>query len=106
MSTMKYKLLGIALVLFATTAMFAEKGEVVKRVDGCDYYAVYVPSGYAVLEWYGAADPDVGDWISGSFKSYGFHTFFINSGEETRAYVEDWGLSREEALEQLSEHCD
>lgn len=103
---MKYKLLAIALVVFATTAVFAEKGTVVKRVSGCDYYAVYVPSGYAVLEWYGGWDPDVGDWISGSFKTYGLHTFFINSDEETEAYVEDWGLSREDALEQLSENCD
>jgi hypothetical protein len=104
---MKYKLLLVAMVLFATTAMFAEKGRVAKRVSGCDYYAVYTPSsGYAVLEWYGGADPDEGDTITGSFRNYGFHTFFVNSDSETRAYVEDWGLSLDDALEKLSEECD
>ena|SRR5579863_7099769 len=88
-------------------AAFAEKGEVVKRISGCDYYMVDAPSGYAILEWYGGYDPDAGDSISGKFMTYGFHTFFVGySDEETRAYVEDWGLSKEDALEKLVDKCD
>ena len=78
-----------------------------KRVSGCDYYMVNAPSGYAILEWYGDYDPDEDDVIKGNFKLYGMHTFFVGtSEEETRAYVEEWGLGRDEALEQLSDKCD
>jgi hypothetical protein len=92
--------------LFCSTA-FAEKGEVVKRVSGCDYYMVDAPSGYAILEWYSGNDLDKGDSITGSFKVYGMHTFFVGiNDEETRAYVEDWGLSRDSGLEKLSDECD
>ena len=98
------------LVVFAALfcpAAFAEKGEVVKRVSGCDYYMVNAPSGYAILKWYSGCDPDQGDSIKGNFKVYGFHTFFVGANdEETHAYVEDWGLSKDEALEQLSDKCD
>lgn len=99
-----------ALVILAALfcpAAFAEKGEVVKRVSGCDYYMVDATSGYAILEWYGGNDPDEGDSITGNFKVYGFHTFFVGYNDvETRAYVEDWGLSRDSALEMLSDKCD
>jgi hypothetical protein len=106
---MKNVLLALALVVFIVIvpAAFAETGQVVKRVSGCDYYMVDAPSGYAILEWYGGWDPDRGDIIKGSFMTYGMHTFFVGrSDEETRAYVEDWGLSRDEALEKLSDKCD
>src|SRR5438270_10271898 len=94
------------LVLLTTPLVFAETGEVSKRISGCDYYVVDAPSGYAVLEWFGGHDPDEGDSILGSFQSYGMHTFFVGSSRsETRAYIEDWGLSEDDALEKLSEEC-
>jgi hypothetical protein len=97
----------VVLAALFCPAAFAEKGNVVKRVSGCDYYMVNAPSGYAILEWYGDYDPDEGDVIRGNFKVYGMHTFFVGANEEeTRAYVEEWGLSRDEALEQLSDKCD
>ena len=52
------KILLMAAVLFMVQCAFAETGTVVKRISGCDYYMVYAPSGYAVLEWYGGWDPD------------------------------------------------
>ena len=97
----------VAAALICPAAAFAEKGEIAKRVSGCDYYMVSAPSGYAILEWYGEYDPDEGDSISGNFKVYGMHTFFVGpSDEETRAYVEDWGLDKDSALESLSDKCD
>lgn len=103
---MKKALFVSTLFLFLAAPLFAEQGVVAKRVSGCDYMIVDVPSGYAVLEWYGGYDPDVGDVISGSFKTYGFHTFFFSRGREMRAYVEDWGLDEDDALEKLSDSCD
>jgi hypothetical protein len=97
----------VVLAALFCPAAFAEKGEVVKRVSGCDYYMVNAPSGYAILEWYGDYDPGKGDVIKGNFKVYGMHTFFVGANEEeTRAYVEEWGLDRDEALEKLSDECD
>jgi hypothetical protein len=98
----------IALVgMLAALLAFAESGEVSKRISGCDYYMVDAPSGYAVLEWFGGSDPDEGDSIVGRFKSYGMHAFFLGSSRtETRAYVEDWGLSEDDALEKLPKECD
>jgi 3-methyladenine DNA glycosylase AlkC len=36
----------------------------------------------------------------------GFTHFLVNDEEETRAYVEDWGLSHEDALEKLVDECE
>jgi hypothetical protein len=74
MNMLSKMLLTLGLMSCATLA-FAEKGEVVKRISGCDYYVVEAPSGYAVLEWYGGNDPDRGDSVTGNFRVYGFHTF-------------------------------
>jgi hypothetical protein len=102
---MKRTLVVLLFALSCVCPALAERGTVAKRVSGCDYYIVDAPSGYAVLEWYGGYDPDEGDTIIGSFRTYGFHNFFIGSGD-TRAYIEEWGLDLDSALEQLSDHCD
>jgi hypothetical protein len=86
----------------------AETGTIVKRISGCDYYLVDAPSRYAVLEWMGGHDPDTDDTVTGNFKRYGTHTFFVNgdTDTETRAWIEDWGLTKSEALEKLVDQCD
>jgi hypothetical protein len=105
MNTLCRSLLTLCVALFTTFAS-AETGEITKRISGCDYYIVDAPSGFAILEWYGGHDPDKDDRITGNFKRYGFHDFLVNDDEETRAYVEDWGLSREDALEELVDKCE
>jgi hypothetical protein len=91
---------------FAETA-FAAKGEVVYKKSGCDYFIVETYMGYALLEWFGGNDPDEGDVIVGKFESYGFKDIYnLTADSELRVWVEDYWLSREDALEQYFEHCD
>jgi hypothetical protein len=101
------RLILLAAVLGLTPMAFAETGEIVKRISGCDYYLVDSPSGYSVLEWMGGHDPDRGDIIIGNFHSYGMRTFFVNDADtETRAWVEDYGLSRDHGMEKLIDLCE
>jgi len=102
----KLTLLATTLLVLSPMAL-AEKGEVVKRISGCDYYLVDAPSGYVLLEWMGGHDPDRGDTIIGNFHNFGTHTFFVNDTDtETRAYVEDYGLSKHDGMEKLIDHCE
>jgi hypothetical protein len=91
---------------FAGTS-FAAKGEVVYKKSGCDYFIVETNMGYALLEWYGGNDPDEGDIVVGNFESYGFKDIYnLTANSILRVWVEDYWLSKEEALEQYFEHCD
>jgi hypothetical protein len=63
--------------------------------------------GYAVLEWYGGNDPDKGDLLVGAFENYGMKTIYnITADSELRVWVEDYLLSKEDALEKLLEECE
>lgn len=84
----------------------AEVGIVSFRVSGCDYYLIAAPSGLVLAEWYGGYDPSRDDKVIGSFNTYGFVTLFVGSNaSETNAYIEDYMLDNEDALEKLSEQC-
>ena len=84
----------------------AETGLVTKKVSGCDYFIIDAPSGFAVAEWFGGHDPDIGEKVIGSFNSFGFLTFFYGSEKvDGRVYIEDFGLDEDDALEKLSEQC-
>src|SRR5882672_1294939 len=52
-------LLLAALSLMGVPASAAE-GTVVYRISGCDYFVVFTPNGYDVLEWYGGWNPHKG----------------------------------------------
>lgn len=83
-------------------------GIVVYRIRSCDYFAVETPSGYAILEWYSGRDPDKDDKLVGNFSAYGFKTFISgdeSNEETTRAYVEDYKLSKSDAQEKLISNC-
>lgn len=82
-------------------------GTVVRRISGCDYFIVQTKSDYAVLEWFGGHDPDKDEVIIGNINSYGFKTFLYQNDEDqtSRLYVEDYGLSKTDALEKLIDHC-
>ena len=91
---------------FVNTA-FAVKGVVVYKKSGCDYFIVETNMGYALLEWYAGNDPDKGDIIIGNFESYGFKDIYnLTADSELRVWVEDYWMSKEEALEQYFEYCD
>jgi len=84
-----------------------ERGEITRRVSGCDYFVVETRSGYDVLEWYGGHDPDKGDTLTGNYNGYGFHDVVDETADETlRVWTEDYSVSKEEALEKVVEQCE
>lgn len=108
---MRSKFFFIPLVIFLLCASlvgtaFAAKGEVVYKKSGCDYFIVETLMGYAVLEWYGGNDPDIGDRIVGDFESYGFKDIYnVTADSELQVWVENYWLSWEDALELYFEKC-
>jgi hypothetical protein len=78
---------------------------VVLRVRGCDYFLADGPRGLYLLEWYGGYDPDRGDGIFGEVDGYGFKDVLYANGREGRLYVDDYLLSKDNALEKLREKC-
>lgn len=79
---------------------------VVRRISGCDYFMVQTATDYAVLEWYGGHDPDKDDKLIGTL-SYGMKTFLIENHDTTvKVWVEEYGLSKEDALDRLVEKCE
>jgi hypothetical protein len=99
-------LIFLTMTLFAQMA-YAAKGTVVYKNSRCDYYIVETVKGFALLEWYGGNDPDLGDVIVGDFESYGMKTLHnITNDRETKAWVEDYWLSKDKALEKFHEKCE
>ena len=99
-------ILFFAVLLFAADA-FADTAVVVFYKSGCDYFVADGPNGYYLLEWYGGYDPVEGDVIIGKLNSYGFkNVHYPRRSREGRIYVEDYLLSKDEALEKYFEHCD
>jgi hypothetical protein len=83
------------------------RGIVSHRVSGCDYFVVATRSDYNLLEWYGGHDPDKDDVLVGGFLSYGSHDIYDETADaDLRVWTEDYGLSKEDALEKLTEHCE
>ena len=92
--------------ILVSISCHAETGIVFKKVSGCDYFIINAPTGYVVAEWYGGYDPSRGERVVGAFQNYGMVTFFYGpSNEDGEVWLEDWGLSRDNALEILSEKC-
>jgi hypothetical protein len=85
-----------------------QKGKVVYKKSGHNYFIVETGMGYALLKWYGGNDPKEGDVIVGNFKSYGFKNIYnlTAGGSELRVRVAAYWLSKEDALEKYFEHCD
>ena len=84
-----------------------ETAVVVARVSGCDYFLADGRKGLYLLEWYGGHDPDEGDTLVGEIASYGFQdVYYISVRSRGRIYVEDYLLSRSDAVEQLLEQCE
>jgi hypothetical protein len=94
-------------VLLSTTFALGARGEVTHKQSGCDYFVVATPAGYDLLEWYGGYDPDKGDFLVGKFETYGMQDIYDQTADDNlRVWVEDYWLSKEDALEKLVEHCE
>jgi hypothetical protein len=92
---------------FSVTRASAAKGTVSHKMSGCDYFTVETPGGYDLLEWYGGHDPDRGDVLVGQYESYGMHDIYDDTAdEELTVWVEDYDLSKEDALDKLVEKCE
>src|SRR6266496_2305492 len=99
--------ISLAFVLLSCVPAHAARGKVTHRVSGCDYFTVETSRGFAILEWYGGHDPDKGDSIVGNYESYGMKTVFDETTEqEVRVWVEDYALSKSDALEKLYDKCE
>jgi hypothetical protein len=78
---------------------------VVYRRSGCDYFILESMKGYIVAEWMGGHDPDEGETLFGNFNSYGTKTYFNGTNTESRLWIEDYWLSKEDAFEKVNEEC-
>jgi hypothetical protein len=98
----------LTLCCLTSASAYAATGEVYKRISGCDYFVVSSARGYALLEWYGGSDPDKGDTVSGVFETYGMHTLRVNDDEDdtVKVWVEEYWLTRSDALDQLVDKCE
>ena len=104
---MKWFTIGVSLTFLAIPAALAAQGPVAYRISSCDYFIVATRAGYDLLEWYGGHDPDKGDILVGSFESYGMHDIQDETvDDEITVWVEDYGLTKEDALEKLAEQCE
>jgi hypothetical protein len=81
---------------------------VVFRPEGCDYFMCMTPGkDYIVMEWYGGNDPDKGDVLYGSFEDFGFKNGYnLTQKKKLRVWIEDYMLSKSDAIDKLLEHCD
>jgi hypothetical protein len=85
----------------------AASGVISHRISGCDYFVVQTKYGYDVLEWYGGHDPDKGDILIGNYEAYGFHDILDETADESiRVWTEDYQLTKSDALDKLTEHCE
>lgn len=101
-----FVILAVFVTLLAPFEANAARGVVVYQKYSCDYYIVKANMGYALLEWYGDNTPREGDALVGNFESYGMKEIYnLTADSETRVWVEDYGLSREDAIEAYFEQC-
>lgn len=79
---------------------------VIYRKEGCDYFIMENSSGCIVAEWFGGHDPDINDQITGSLSSFGFKDLFDKTADsDCRFWIDDYMLSKEDAIEKIKEQC-
>jgi len=102
------KIAVIVVILMACVHMaIGSEGVVVLKKSECDYFLVKTKAGFSLLEWYGGYDPDNGDKIVGKIESYGFHDVYdVSADEEITVWVEEYWLSKSEAIKEYYEECE
>lgn len=100
----------LILVLIFTTPIFAERKRVgvVYRIKHCDYFlAIDVDEDYYLLEWQSGYEPELEDILEGEVAEFGFKKLYnITTKRTTEVWVEDYQLSKEDAIEKLYEQCE
>jgi hypothetical protein len=89
---------------FATANNFAttnQRATVVATTQGCgEWYVAENSQGYAMLQWFGGTLPTLDDTLVGDISSFGMKNLLVN-GRATKAWVEDFMLSRSSAVEKI-----
>lgn len=100
--------MGLIILLICAMPTLGARAIVTHRVSGCDYFVIRdANDDYALLEWYGGHDPDKGDALIGSFKQYGMTEIFCAThDEDVEVYIEEYDMSRQEAIKGLYEQCE
>lgn len=94
-------------MLLCSWDAYAARGTVVHKMSGCDYFMVQSGRLYDLLERYGGHDPDKDDVLVGKFESYGMADIYDETAdEELKVWVEDYALTRTDALEKLADKCE
>lgn len=76
------------------------------KSGNCEYFILKNNSGYILAEWMGENEPDGEDIVVGNFNSYGTREFFNKSDDmNSRLYIEDFNLTKQEAYDKLSQKC-
>ena len=108
---MKRLILIIMTSIFLCLPAFAlgAKGVVVYiyTESGCSYYVVETPfMGYALLQWFGGSIPSRGDVLIGNYESYGMKDIYnITKDSDTSAWVDNFWMSKDCAMERYFEKC-
>jgi len=101
------KILLVGFLIFANSStVFAAKGTVKYTSGSCSWYLVGTPSGFALLQWYGGNMPSRNDVIVGDYESFGMKKLYnLSKDSETSAWVDNFWLSRDRAIEKFYEKC-
>ena len=75
-------------------------------MSSCDYFLLFNKSGYVVAEHSSGEEFDEGKYVYGNINTYGSLDIYNEDLDESETiYVEDWGLSKEDAMEKLIDEC-
>jgi hypothetical protein len=101
--------LGLLVLLLAVSVpagAIGTEGVVVYYKHGCSYYIVETARGYALFDWYDGKEPSEGDVLVGDYESYGIKDIYNRSADsKTRAWVEDFWLSRARVNKKYVHKC-
>ncbi len=93
-------------ILSMADHVHAAKAVVVFKEPACKHFVAQGPDGFYLLEYQGGYDPDKGDFIVGSFNSYGFkQAFYPDKEQDGKVYVNGFKMSRDDALQGYFDHC-
>ena len=71
-----------------------------------DYFVVSTDDGYALVEWYSGPMPETDDKVVGDFDHFSAEDISVlPGGNRMHVYVEDYGLSKDDAADKLKEKC-
>jgi hypothetical protein len=98
--------LSAVLLALNSHAVPAEQVTVTVMRESCDYFIIKAEAGFCIFEWYGGCRPKEGDVLRGDLDSYGFQSAYDDTQKaEITAYVEEYWLEWDEAVEKLDELC-